>query len=194
MASVLRRMDGHTKSSTLEATHEFSLYPFEPIPNCRPMFVDGYQSLFHEFQQTRPSSDDSTPSLPMDLSVFSIDRLQDGITKLQSVVDSKDTTVGTSSRWAYCFCTICTLEVRSHEGQGQIFIVASIKEFPPPYLFIAVTALGTPNSSLFLRRETKKGVRGGWQLPFFQSSNQCLFPTHEEHLAASPPPTLAFQL
>ena len=63
MASVLRRMDGHTKSSTLEATHEFSLYPFEPIPNCRPMFVDGYQSLFHEFQQTRPSSDDSTPSL-----------------------------------------------------------------------------------------------------------------------------------
>ena len=64
LASVLRRIDGHTKSSTLEATQEFSLYPFEPIPNCRPMFVDSYQSLFHEFQQTRPNSDGSTPSLP----------------------------------------------------------------------------------------------------------------------------------
>ena len=30
----------------------------------------------------------------MDLSVFSIDRLRDGVTKLQSVVDSKDTTGG----------------------------------------------------------------------------------------------------
>ena len=65
---------------------------------------------------------------------------------------------------------------------------------PPRYLLIAVIALGTPSSLLFLSRETIKGVGGGWQLPFSQSSNQRLFPTYEEHLAASPPTTLAFQL
>ena len=51
LASVLRRMDGHTKSSTLEATQEFLLYPFEPIPNCRPMLstvINVYSTSFNK--------------------------------------------------------------------------------------------------------------------------------------------------
>ena len=52
----------------------------------------------------------------MDLLLFSDDTLRRGIRELTTVVEVKNKTVGTATRWAYCFCTRCGKQVGDSGG------------------------------------------------------------------------------
>ena len=159
-------MDGHTKSSTLEATQEFLLYPFEPIPNCRPMLSTVINVYSTSFNKPDPVQTTSPPLCRNGLIRLLYRPSARWDHQIAVCCGQQRHHWGTSSRWAYCFCTICTLEVRSHEGQGQYSLLLLSRSFPR-YLLIAVTAQGTPCSSLFLSRQTKRGwgVDGNFLFP-----------------------------
>ena len=75
----------------------------------------------------------------MDLLLFSDDTLRRGIRELTAVVEIKDKTVGTATRWAYCFCTSCAKKVGDSGGRNPQVLSARDSS----------SSLATPAETLF---------------------------------------------